>query len=254
MAAGDPFDGFVDRQGCVPVCLTVRSTHGCRPTTDRCSVRSQEAEPLYHDAVVKAHCCSPQACRADRVDQTGTIRWLFVLSISRAPPPGHTTSGSWKDAVRPSCDSPNTSRASRLVQAMSDSAWLVKTQRAPFRHRRDARVYGHGTTAMHKLMTPSPGNPRKPLLLCNIKLSIEPPRSPSFGSLAFFSFFLLQFYLAGGDKLCFFFWCEVHLQYCSSCRLHVSSLFHVCQVCVGSLGEDRGAVLRSLGGWSSTER
>ena len=44
--------------------------------------------------------------------------------------------------------------ASRLVQAMS--AWLVKTRRAPSRHSRDARVYVHSTTAVHKLSTPSP--------------------------------------------------------------------------------------------------
>ena len=44
--------------------------------------------------------------------------------------------------------------ASRLVQAMS--AWLVKTRRAPARHSRDARIYGHTTTAMHKLSTPTP--------------------------------------------------------------------------------------------------
>ena len=37
--------------------------------------------------------------------------------------------------------------ASRLVQAMS--AWSVKTRRAPPRHCRDARVYGHTTTAMY---------------------------------------------------------------------------------------------------------
>ena len=42
--------------------------------------------------------------------------------------------------------------ASRLVQAMS--AWLVKTRRAPSRHSRDAKVYGHTTAAMHKLSTP----------------------------------------------------------------------------------------------------
>ena len=44
--------------------------------------------------------------------------------------------------------------ASRLVQAMS--VWLVKSRRAPSRHSRDARVYGHTTTAMHKLSTPPP--------------------------------------------------------------------------------------------------
>ena len=37
--------------------------------------------------------------------------------------------------------------ASRLVLAMS--AWSVKARRAPSRHCRDARVYGHTTTAMH---------------------------------------------------------------------------------------------------------
>ena len=44
--------------------------------------------------------------------------------------------------------------ASRLVQERS--AWLVKTRRAPSRHSRDARVYGHTTTAMHQLSTPPP--------------------------------------------------------------------------------------------------
>ena len=44
--------------------------------------------------------------------------------------------------------------ASRLVQAMS--AWLVKTRHAPSRHCRDARVYGHTTTAMHEIEYISP--------------------------------------------------------------------------------------------------
>ena len=52
--------------------------------------------------------------------------------------------------------------ASRLVQAIS--AWLVKPRRAPSRHSRDARVYGHTTTAMHKLSTISPPHPPHPLL------------------------------------------------------------------------------------------
>ena len=42
----------------------------------------------------------------------------------------------------------------RLVQAMS--AWLVKTRRAPSRHCRDARIYGHTTTAMPQLSTTPP--------------------------------------------------------------------------------------------------
>ena len=39
------------------------------------------------------------------------------------------------------------------------SAWLVKTRRALSRNRRDARVCGHTTTAMHKLSTPPPPPP-----------------------------------------------------------------------------------------------
>ena len=43
---------------------------------------------------------------------------------------------------------------SRLVQAMS--AWSVKTGHAPSRHRRDAKIYGHATTAMHEIEFISP--------------------------------------------------------------------------------------------------
>ena len=39
--------------------------------------------------------------------------------------------------------------ASRLVYTMS--AWSVKTGRAPSRHCRDARVYGHTTSTMHDI-------------------------------------------------------------------------------------------------------
>ena len=46
--------------------------------------------------------------------------------------------------------------ALRLVQAMS--AWSVKTRRATSRHNRNARVYGHTTTAMHGNST-SPSTP-----------------------------------------------------------------------------------------------
>ena len=45
--------------------------------------------------------------------------------------------------------------ASRLVQAKCLPGWR-ETRRAPSRHRRDARVYGHATTAMPKLSTPPP--------------------------------------------------------------------------------------------------
>ena len=52
--------------------------------------------------------------------------------------------------------------ASRLVQAMS--AWLVKTRRAPPRHCRDARVYGHTTTAMRDYEYNAPPSLLGPLL------------------------------------------------------------------------------------------
>ena len=51
------------------------------------------------------------------------------------------------------------------------SAWLVKTRRAPSRHSRDARVYGHTTTAMHHLsitpfLPPPAAPPATPLPWC----------------------------------------------------------------------------------------
>ena len=51
---------------------------------------------------------------------------------------------------------PTTHGASRLVQAMP--SWSVKTRHAPSRHCRNARVYGHTTTAMHE-MPPTPPSP-----------------------------------------------------------------------------------------------
>ena len=62
-----------------------------------------------------------------------------------------------KDAVHPSCDSPNTSRGFALG---ASNEWLVgENRRAPSRHSRDARVYDHSTTAMHKLSTPPSAPP-----------------------------------------------------------------------------------------------
>ena len=68
--------------------------------------------------------------------------------------------------------------ASRLVQALS--AWLMKTRRAPSRHSRDARVYGHKTTAMHKLSTPPP-SPTKAYghTTTTMHKLITPPPPPS---------------------------------------------------------------------------
>ena len=72
--------------------------------------------------------------------------------------------------------------ASRLEQAMS--AWLVKTRRAPSRHSRDARVYGHTTTAMHKLSTPLPPPPSlraSPHHFQHSDTKAGPARAPSRG-------------------------------------------------------------------------
>ena len=59
-------------------------------------------------------------------------RMQLTLHVTRPPPHG----------------------ALRLVQAMS--AWSVKTRRAPSRHCRDSRVYGHTTTAMHDMSIYTP--------------------------------------------------------------------------------------------------
>ena len=56
--------------------------------------------------------------------------------------------------------------ASRSEQAMP--AWLVKTRRSPSRHGRDARVYGHTTTAMHKLSTPPPPPPLTQMIVVSL--------------------------------------------------------------------------------------
>ena len=68
--------------------------------------------------------------------------------------------------------------ASRLVQAMS--AWLVKTRRAPSRHSRDARIYGHTTTYGHAHTEDSP--PLPPPLPSPKKTALPPPgiRLPGF--------------------------------------------------------------------------
>ena len=72
--------------------------------------------------------------------------------------------------------------APRLVQAMS--AWSVKPQHAPSRHCRDARVYGHTTTTMHKIeyispieFTPPP--PAHPCLLTAPSSPLTPQTTAS---------------------------------------------------------------------------
>ena len=69
-------------------------------------------------------------------------------------------SGSWKDAVYPSRDTPNTSR--RFAHGASNVCLVGATRRAPCRPVRDAR--GHTATAMHTLSTHSP-SPAKMLYL-----------------------------------------------------------------------------------------
>ena len=80
--------------------------------------------------------------------------WLTVFSklllLSPHPPPVLSS----KVAVRPSCDSPNTSR--RFALSASNVCLVGETRRAPSRHSKKARVYGHTTAAMHKLSTPPP--------------------------------------------------------------------------------------------------
>ena len=84
--------------------------------------------------------------------------------------------------------------------------WLVETRRAPSRHSRDARVYDHTTTAMHKLSTPRPLPSCSPLLffvLCLVGLFCLPvfPVSPLVSR--FFSPFFLLF------STCFVLFCFV---------------------------------------------
>ena len=53
---------------------------------------------------------------------------------------------------------PSPHGASRLVQ-QAMSVWSVKTRRTPSRRCRDARIYGHATTAMHDMRAP-PSTPQ----------------------------------------------------------------------------------------------
>ena len=64
--------------------------------------------------------------------------------------------------------------ASRLVLTMS--AWSVKTPRAPFRHCRDVRVYGHRLRPCMTICTP-PLPPRSMQVMC--AWSVKTRRAPS---------------------------------------------------------------------------
>ena len=59
--------------------------------------------------------------------------------------------------------------ASRLVRTMS--AWLAKTRRPPSRQSRNARVYGHTTTATHKPRTPPSPPPHAPSIHASMLLA-----------------------------------------------------------------------------------
>ena len=66
--------------------------------------------------------------------------------------------------------------ASCLVLAMP-AAWSVKTRRAPSRQCRDARVYGHTTTAMHdNEFTPLPSAATPPALSKHLLFCYFAPR------------------------------------------------------------------------------
>ena len=69
--------------------------------------------------------------------QAAMRRMQFALHATRQPPRG----------------------ASRLVQAMS--AWSVKIRHVPPWHCKDAKIYGHTTTAMHDIEYPPPQGEEK---------------------------------------------------------------------------------------------
>ena len=89
----------------------------------------------------------------DRSDPTlGDARLLI------SPLPRSRRSRPMKDAVHPSLDSPNTSR--RFARGASNVYLVGGNSTCPVPgHSRDARVYGHTTTAIHKLSTPPPPPP-----------------------------------------------------------------------------------------------
>ena len=82
----------------------------------------------------KKRCCHPYARKP--ASQAVLSRIRLTLCVTRQTPHGTL----------------------RLVQAMS--AWAGKSGRAPFRHYRNARVYGSMTTAMHD-MSNSPVSVKK---------------------------------------------------------------------------------------------
>ena len=82
--------------------------------------------------------------------------------------------------------------APRLVQGMS--ARLVKTGRAPPGRSRDARVYDHTTTAMHKLSTPPPRHASCSALAPTLTLSLTHPRQ-------FYPYVIIGYGVAGQSAL-----------------------------------------------------
>ena len=83
------------------------------------------------------------------------ILCVFVSSSPRQPRTSQTVLSRMQLTLHATRRTPHV--VPRLVQAMS--AWSVKTRRLPSRHCKDARAYGHTTTAMHDMSTPPPALP-----------------------------------------------------------------------------------------------
>ena len=99
-------------------------------------------------------CCPVSLARPDRPVATpgnDSINSTMTSMCKKCPPQKRFFSRMQLDhhATRP-----RPQGASCLVQAMS--VWSVKTRHAPSPHCRNARVYGHTTTAMHDMSTPPP--------------------------------------------------------------------------------------------------
>ena len=107
------------------------------------------------------------SCREWSKSGMFSVKWGAILvrkgvirrysRIAGDPPPPRLTSGSSRMQLTLHATRRTPHGASRLVLAMS--AWSVKTRRAPFWHCRDARVYGHTTTAMQDNEYPRPPPP-----------------------------------------------------------------------------------------------
>ena len=114
-----------------------------------------------HSGLIPYPLCSPTHCRLrSGYTRKKSINWTLSSSVCKkvrlkSDPQKRSSNvvlGRMQLTLHATHPTPH--GASRLVQAMS--AWSVKTRRAPSRHCRDARVYGHTTTAMHDMSTLPP--------------------------------------------------------------------------------------------------